>query len=90
MATNCFGIPDAYFGFRILQAYDDDFYATPEGEEFSFCDLSAPSWDDLREMIHGTIESNASGNPEWEAVSKRINAARAAIAKTRKFTDDVL
>lgn len=26
-------------------------------------------------------ESNASGNPEWEAVSRRINAARAAIAK---------
>jgi len=26
-------------------------------------------------------ESNASGNPEWEAVSARINAARATIAK---------
>lgn len=31
--------------------------------------------------ILGRAESNASGNPEWEAVSGRINAARAAIAK---------
>lgn len=31
--------------------------------------------------ILATAESNASGNPEWEAVSSRINAARAAIAK---------
>lgn len=31
--------------------------------------------------ILNSAESNASGNPEWEAVSKRINAARAAIAK---------
>lgn len=28
-------------------------------------------------------ESNASGNPEWAWVSKRINAARAAIGKAR-------
>ena len=31
--------------------------------------------------ILATAESNASGNPEWEAVSTKINAARAAIAK---------
>lgn len=31
--------------------------------------------------ILATAESNASGNPEWEAVSAKINAARAAIAK---------
>lgn len=31
--------------------------------------------------ILARAESNASGNPEWGAVSKRINAARAAIAK---------
>lgn len=30
-----------------------------------------------------SAESNASGNPEWAWVSKRINAARAAIAKAR-------
>lgn len=32
------------------------------------------------EGILATAESNASGNPEWEYVSARINAARAAIA----------
>ena len=31
--------------------------------------------------ILATAESNARGNPEWEAVSAKINAARAAIAK---------
>ena len=31
--------------------------------------------------ILGTAESNASGNPNWEFVSKHISAARAAIAK---------
>lgn len=31
--------------------------------------------------ILNRAESNASGNPEWEAVSKRVNAARAAIEK---------
>lgn len=42
---------------------------------------------DMRAALHGlngilgTAESNASGNPEWEHVSARINAARAAIAK---------
>lgn len=30
--------------------------------------------------ILATAESNASGNPEWEYVSARINAARKAIA----------
>ncbi len=30
--------------------------------------------------ILDTAESNASGNPEWEYVSKRVNAAREAIA----------
>lgn len=33
------------------------------------------------EGILDTAESNASGNPEWEYVSKRVNAARAAILK---------
>ena len=33
------------------------------------------------EGILATAESNASGNPEWEAVSAKINAARTAIAK---------
>lgn len=32
------------------------------------------------EGILATAESNASGNPEWEHVSKRINAARAALS----------
>lgn len=31
--------------------------------------------------VLATAESNASGNPEWEAVSAKINAARKAIAK---------
>jgi hypothetical protein len=35
----------------------------------------------LNESILGRAESSASGNPEWEYVSARINAARAAIAK---------
>ena len=33
------------------------------------------------EGILARAESNASGNPEWEAISARVNAARAAIAK---------
>lgn len=39
----------------------------------------------LRDLsgILATAESNASGNPEWEHVSKRINAARAALALAR-------
>lgn len=42
---------------------------------------------DLLEALHGlndilgTAESNASGTPQWEFVSSKINAARAAIAK---------
>ena len=42
---------------------------------------------DMRDALVGlapilaTAESNASGNPEWEAVSAKVNAARAAIAK---------
>jgi hypothetical protein len=32
------------------------------------------------EGILATAESNASGNPEWQHVSRRINAARAALA----------
>lgn len=35
----------------------------------------------LNESILGTAESNASGNPNWEYVSARVNAARAAIAQ---------
>jgi hypothetical protein len=31
--------------------------------------------------ILNRAESNASGNPEWEDVSGRVNKARAAIAK---------
>ncbi len=31
--------------------------------------------------ILARTESNASGNPEWDAVSAKVNAARAAIAK---------
>lgn len=34
----------------------------------------------LNESILGRAESNASGNPEWEYVRDRVNAARAAIA----------
>lgn len=34
----------------------------------------------LRDIL-GRAESNASGNPEWEHVSGKIKAARAAIAK---------
>jgi hypothetical protein len=36
---------------------------------------------DLNAGILPSAESNASGNPEWEYVSKRVTAARAAIAK---------
>lgn len=42
---------------------------------------------DLLEALHGlngilgTAESNASGTPQWEFVSSKINAAREAIAK---------
>ena len=35
----------------------------------------------LNECILGKAESNASGNPEWEYVRDRVNAARAAISK---------
>lgn len=31
--------------------------------------------------ILNRAESNASGNPEWEVISAKVNAARAAIAK---------
>lgn len=31
--------------------------------------------------ILGSAESNASGNPEWEFVSVRINAARSALVR---------
>jgi len=34
--------------------------------------------------ILATAESNASGNPEWEYVSAKVNAARAAIAKAQR------
>ncbi|MGW8203010.1 hypothetical protein ACWGM0_10740 [Sphingomonas bisphenolicum] len=49
-------------------------------------DLFAASFDMLKALIGlegilATAESNASGNPEWEAVSANVNAARAAIAK---------
>ena len=43
--------------------------------------------DDLLEALHGlngilgTAESNASGTPQWEFVSSKINTAREAIAK---------
>lgn len=33
------------------------------------------------EGVLATAESNASGNPEWEAVSAKVSAARAAIAR---------
>ncbi|WP_159975812.1 hypothetical protein [Novosphingobium sp. 18052] len=33
--------------------------------------------------ILATAESNASGNPEWEFVSGKINAARTAIARAK-------
>ena len=42
---------------------------------------------DLLEALHGlngilgTAESNASGTPQWEFVSSKINAAREAITK---------
>lgn len=41
---------------------------------------------DLNADILPRVESNASGNPEWEYVSERINAARAAIAKAKGET----
>lgn len=34
--------------------------------------------------ILSRAESNASGNPEWEFVSKRVNAARAAVEKATR------
>lgn len=35
--------------------------------------------------ILGTAESNASGMPNWEFVSARINAFRAALAANREW-----
>lgn len=34
--------------------------------------------------IFEAAESNASGNPEWEWVSKRVNAAKAALAAAKE------
>jgi len=54
--------------------------------EFSNAVLFAAA-PDMLAALHGlagilaTAESNASGNPEWEHVSAKVKAARAAIAK---------
>lgn len=58
----------------------------PRKQVIANADLFAASSDMLAaltglEGILATAESNASGNPEWESVSAKINAARAAIAK---------
>lgn len=60
--------------------------AYPDSQANALLIASAP---DLLEALQGledsgilgTAESNASGNPNWEFVSKHISAARAAIAK---------
>ena len=75
---NCFGIPNAYFGFTIRQGADDRFYATPEGWDRDEDDMGADTWRCLRDMILGTVESNASGTPRWETVSRLVDAERCA------------
>lgn len=70
----------------------DDIYVNFSGYFGSYGPHMFAAAPDLLAAIEGlanilsTAESNASGNPEWEAVSKRINAARAAIAKARGET----
>lgn len=58
---------------------------TPKAELQANARLIAAAPDMLKALVGlsgilATAESNASGNPEWEYVSARINAARAAIA----------
>ena len=58
----------------------------PESERQANARLIAAAPDLLAALIglkpiFDRAESNASGNPEWEFVSARVEAARAAIAK---------
>lgn len=63
-------------------------YGGDDDKATANCRLLAASTDLLYALegltpILEAAESNASGNPEWAWVSKRINAARAAIGKAR-------
>lgn len=58
----------------------------PRKQVVANANLFAASKDMLNALLGlhyvlATAESNASGNPEWPAVSAKIDAARAAIAK---------
>lgn len=68
-----------------VRARDGWIVCTTCGDDYARLIAAAPELLDalkaLDESILGRAESNASGNPEWEYVSRRINAARAAIAK---------
>ena len=67
---NCFGIPDAYRGWRITQECDDNFYgwgpnydASWEGEEDGYVDNGEKcigrTWDELRDEIDTFIAEQA-------------------------------
>lgn len=73
---NCFGIPNAYMGYTIHQGPDDRFYGVPEGWGHDDGDPSADSWEELREVILGRVESNASGTMRWESVRDRVAVER--------------
>lgn len=75
---NCFNIPNTYFGYTIHQGPDDRLYGVPEGWDHDDGDPEAASWDELREVILGRVESNASGSMRWESVSAQVNAERAS------------
>jgi hypothetical protein len=72
---NCFGIPNAYMGYTIHQGPDDRFYGLDQSyweEEY----LEGDTWDELREIILGRVESNASGTMWWESVRDVVAVER--------------
>ena len=73
---NCFNIPNTYFGHTIHQGPDDRFYGVPEGWDHDDGDPEADSWDELREIILGRVESNASGSMRWESVRDVVAVER--------------
>lgn len=79
--------PDCdWYGFKKAHAVAYADTEIEEVEQEANARLIAASPDLLEALIGlegilATAESNASGNPEWEVVSAKINAARAAIAK---------
>lgn len=72
---NCFGIPSEYFGYSIRQGPDNRFYGINQSyweEEY----LEGDTWEELREVILGRVESNASGTMQWESVSALVKRER--------------